>query len=126
MESAVHYSPVRSDQRFKAVERALVLLDGGNESLPHHILDISRGGLSFRYLGQRLKRGMLQTISLYHDRELIVADIPIQSVSDYRLRDNLVPVRRGSVQFGDLDQETEGKLERFINQFTEAPLSAAS
>lgn len=122
MESRIQYSPVRQFQRFKAMDRALILIDQGPESLPYHIMDISEGGLSFRYLGQRLKRSKVKKISLYHDHELIVDDLPIQSISDYRLRDNLVPVRRGSVRFAQLDEDKLSKLESYIRSFTEAPL----
>ncbi len=126
MESRIQFSPVRNYQRFKAMDRALVLVNQGPESLPYHIMDISEGGLSFRYLGQRLKRSDIKAISLYHDYELIVDNIPIKSVSDYRLRDNLVPVRRGSVRFDTLDDEKLNKLQSFIQNFTEAPLPVAS
>lgn len=122
MESRIQYSPVRQYQRFKAMDRALVLVDHGPESLPYHIVDISEGGLSFRYLGQKLKRSEVKKISLYHDYELIVDDIPIKSISDYRLRDNLVPVRRGSVRFAEMEEEKLSRLEKFIQSFTEAPL----
>ena len=122
MESRIQYSPVRQYQRFKAMDRALVLVDHGPESLPYHIVDISEGGLSFRYLGQKLKRSEVKKISLYHDYELIVDDIPIKSISDYRLRDNLVPVRRGSVRFAEMEEEKLSRLEKFIQTFTEAPL----
>ena len=122
MESRVKYSPVRSYQRFKAMDRALVLVDQGPESLPFHIMDISEGGLSFRYLGQKLKRSEIKKISLYHDYKLIVDDIPIKAISDYRLRDNIVPIRRGSILFKDLDPEKLSKLETFIREFAEAPL----
>ena len=122
MESRAKYSPVRSYQRFKAMDRALVLVDQGPESLPFHIMDISEGGLSFRYLGQKLKRSEIKKISLYHDYKLIVDDIPIKAISDYRLRDNIVPIRRGSILFKDLDPEKLHKLETFIREFAEAPL----
>lgn len=122
MESRIKYSPVRQFQRFKAMDRALVLIEQGPESLPYHIMDISEGGLSFRYLGQKLRKSGVRYVSLYHDHELIVDDIPIQTISDYRMRDNLVPVRRGSVRFADLDLEKQQRLEAFIRSFTEAPL----
>ena len=122
MESRVKYSPVRSYQRFKAMDRALVLVDLGPESLPFHIMDISEGGLSFRYLGKKLKRSDIKKISLYHDYKLIVDDIPIKAISDYRLLDNIVPIRRGSILFKDLDPEKLSKLETFIREFAEAPL----
>lgn len=122
MESRLTYQPAREHQRFKAVHRALVLVDQGPESLPYHIMDISENGLSFRYLGQKLRKTDVKEISLYHDFELIVEGIPVQTVSDYRLQDNLVPVRRSSVSFKDLTKEQQNKLEQFIQNYTEAPL----
>ena len=122
MESRVQYSPVRSYQRFKATDRALVLVNRGPESLPYHIMDISEGGLSFRYLGQKLKRSDVKEVSLYHNEQLIVDDIPIKTISDHRLRDNIVPVRRGSIRFQELEPEKLSKLEQFIQRFAEGPL----
>ncbi len=122
MESRIKYSPARNHQRFKAISRALVLINTGPESLPFHIMDISEGGLSFRYLGPKLRRSAVKAVSLYHDQELIVSDIPIKSISDYRLSDNLITVRRGSVQFDDMDPEKLGLVELFIRNYTEAPL----
>lgn len=125
MESRFQYSPVRENQRFQAVDRALVLIDRGPESLPFHIMDISESGLSFRYLGQKLKKTDIKELSLYHNHELIVDKLPVRSVSDYRLKDNLVPVRRGSVRFGPLSDEQLLKLKTFIRFYTKAPLPIA-
>jgi len=122
MDNRLKYQPAREHQRFIAMHRALVLVDTGPESLPYHIMDISESGLSFRYLGQKLKRSVIKEVSLYHDYELIVAKIPVQPVSDHRLQDNLVPVRRGSVSFKDLNPNQQSQLERFIQNYTEAPL----
>lgn len=122
MESRTQYSPARSYQRFKAAERALVLVNRDPEALPYHIMDISEGGLSFRYLGQKLNSSEVKEISLYHNDQLIVGDLPIKAVSDYRLRDDMVPVRRGSVCFKDLGPEKLSKLELFIQKYTESPL----
>lgn len=122
MESRLKYQPAREHQRFVAAHRALVLIDSGPESLPYHIMDISESGLSFRYLGQKLKRSKITEVNLYHDFELIVEGIPVQAVSDYRLQDNLVPVRRGSLIFKQLNTEQRSQLERFIQNYTEAPL----
>lgn len=122
MESRIQYSPAREKQRFKAVDRALVLIDRGPESLPYHIMDISEGGLSFRYLGQKLKRGDVKEVSLFHNHELIAEELPIKAVSDYRLKDTPVPVRRGSVQFDTLTDEQQHQLRSFIRLYTQAPL----
>lgn len=122
MESRLKYQPARENQRFIAAQRALVLIDNGPESLPYHIMDISESGLSFRYLGQKLKRSQIKEVNLYHNFDLIAEDLPVQVVSDYRLRDNLVPVRRGSLTFKELTPEQQSQLERFIQNYTEAPL----
>ena len=122
MHSRLEYSPIRENQRFQAIDRALVLIDRGPESLPFHIMDISEGGLSFRYLGQKLRRADIKELSLYHNHELIVDKLPVRSVSDYRIKDNLVPVRRGSVRFGNLSEEQALKLKAFIRFHTKAPL----
>src|SRR6056297_1072841 len=119
MESRIQYSPVRQHQRFKAKDRALVLVNNGPESLPFHIIDISEGGLSFRYLGHKLKRSEVKSVSLFHNHDLVVKDLPIKSISDHRLRDNLVPVRRGSVRFAELEDDKLSKLEHFIRDYTE-------
>ncbi len=125
MESRVQYSPAREHQRFAAMDRALVLINQGPESLPYHIVDISEGGLSFRYLGKKLKRAEIHKVSIYFDSELIVDDLPINSISDYKLQDNLVPVRRGSIIFQELSPEQLSKLENFIKKYTKAPLPFA-
>ncbi|WP_303721854.1 PilZ domain-containing protein [Malonomonas rubra] len=122
MESRLKYQPARAHQRFKAAHRALVLIDTGPESLPYHIMDISESGLSFRYLGQKLKRSEVKEISLYNDFDLIVESIPVRAVSDHRLQDNLVPVRRGSLAFRDLSPDQRSQLGKFIQNYTEAPL----
>ena len=118
MKSHSTYLPVREHQRFKAMQRALVLFPQSPEALPYHIIDISQGGLSFRYLGNKLKSSEISEINLYHEYELIVDSIPIEMISDYRLRDNLVPVRRGSLSFSRLDKEQKAQIETFIKSFT--------
>ena len=108
----------RGRPRFKALERALVLPQGA-DLLPYHIIDISDGGLSFRYIGKKIKKKQITPVSLYHGEELIVGDLPAKVVSDLKLRDNFVPVRRGSLCFGSLSIEQRDKLSIFIEQFTE-------
>ncbi len=122
MENRLTYQPVREHQRFKAIDRALVLVRHCPECLPYHIMDISEGGLSYRYLGQKLRRAEIKKINLYHDFELIAEALPVQPVSDYRLHDHLVPLRRSSVHFKDLTDEQQGQLQQFIRKYTEAPL----
>ena len=119
MKSQPSCQQLRADQRYSAKQRALVLFPQGEDALPFHIIDISNGGLSFRYLGKKLKYAEIDKISLYHEFELIVDSLPVTTVSDSKLRNNLVPVRRGSIRFSKLNPEQQHKLARYIQQHTE-------
>jgi hypothetical protein len=122
MESHSSYQPVRGYQRFKAQERSLVHLPLDSQALPYHIIDICEGGLSFRYLGKKIKTSKIPPINLYYEYELIVGDLPVKEVSDHRLRDGFVPVRRRSLRFGSLSIEQHNKLSTFIERFTKRQL----
>jgi hypothetical protein len=122
MEAHSVSQPVRGYQRFKAHERALVHLPQDPQALPYHIIDICEGGLSFRYLGEKIKTSKTKLINLYHESEMIVGELPVEVVSDYRLRDGFVPVRRRGLSFGSLNIEQHNKLSTFIEQFTKRQL----
>jgi hypothetical protein len=114
--------PVRRYQRFKAQERALVSVPLDSEDLPYHIIDICEGGLSFRYLGKKIKTSKIPPINLYYEYELIVGDLPVKEVSDYQLLDDTVPVRRKSLCFKSLSIEQRNRLSSFIERFTKPTL----
>ena len=122
MENHSSDQPVRRYQRFKAQERALVSLPLDSEDLPYHIIDICEGGLSFRYLGKKIKTSKIPPINLYYESDLIVGDLPVKEVSDYQLFDDVVPVRRKSLCFESLSIEQHNRLSLFIERFTKPPL----
>jgi len=122
LENHSSHQPVRRYQRFKAQERALVSLPLDSEDLPYHIIDICEGGLSFRYLGKKIKASKIPPINLYYESELIVGDLPVKEVSDYQLFDDVVPVRRKSLCFESLSMEQQNRLSLFIECFTKPPL----
>ena len=109
----------RESPRFKALPRALVFFPQDPETLPYHIVDISDSGLSFRYLGESIKYTGIFSVSLYHEYDLVVSDLPVKDVSDIGLSDGHVPVRRGSLCFESLSFEQQNKLVTFIEGFTE-------
>jgi hypothetical protein len=112
-------SKIRKHPRHKVVPRALVLVKQEQDALPFHIVDVSKGGLAYRYLGSRLKRSEIGKINLYLESELIVEGLPVQPVSDLCLSQNAIPLRRGSFRFGDLDADQYAQVERFINTYAE-------
>ena len=109
----------RESPRRKALSRALASIPQGPETLPYHIVDISDSGLSFRYLGESINYTGIFSVSLYHEDDLVVSDLPVKDVSDIGLRDGHVPVRRGSLCFESLSFEQKNKLVAFIEDFTE-------
>ena len=113
-----NYQPFRRYQRFTAKARALVLFPVITQNLPFHIIDICDGGLSFRYLGKKIKTSKIPPINLYYEFKMIVGDLPVKEVSDYQLRDDIVPVRRKSLCFESLSIEQHDRLSFFIELFT--------
>ena len=122
MENYSGYLPFRKSQRFNAQERARVFLPLDSRELPYHIIDICEGGLSFRYLGKKIKTSKIPPINLYYEYELIVGDLPVKEVSDYQLLDDTVPVRRKSLCFKSLSIEQRNRLSSFIERFTKPTL----
>jgi hypothetical protein len=111
--------PTRDHLRVKALPRALVFFPQGPEVLPYHIIDISEGGLSFQYLGEKIKRTGTFSVNLYHEHELIAENLPAKEASDIQLRNGLVPVRRASMSLESLSDEQQDRLSNFIKGFTE-------
>jgi len=110
----------RESPRFKALPRALVSIPQGPKTRPYHIVDISDSGLSFRYLGESINSTGIFSVSLYHEDDLVVSDLPVKNVSDIGLVDVYVPVRRRSLCFESLSFEQQNKLVNFIEGFTES------
>ena len=119
MKSQLSYQSGRVHHRFKSGHRVMVQHSQDAESIPYHVIDISKGGLSYRYFGRKLLSSQIDKINLYCGHELIVDAIPVEPVSDYRLRDNLIPVRRRSFRFGALSREQISKLENILQNYSE-------
>ena len=120
------YRPFRRYQRFTARARALVLFTVDSQNLPFHIIDICDGGLSFRYLGEKIKTSKIPIISLYYEFELIVEDLPVKEVYDNQLHDDILPVRRKSLCFESLSIEQHNRVSFFIERFTSRNLDEFS
>jgi c-di-GMP-binding flagellar brake protein YcgR len=115
-------SKIRRDPRHKGAKRAFVLVPENSDALPLHIVDISKGGLSYRYLGE--KKFESKKVNLYHESELIAEGIPVKSISDNRLQNNMLPLRRRSLRFEELSPLQNEQIERFIAVFTENTLAS--
>jgi len=63
----------RSHQRFGAMNRALVVVS--DNGLPFHIIDISLGGLAFRYIGKDQLAGAVTEISILYGDKISCEDL---------------------------------------------------
>lgn len=106
-------SEKRRDKRYQVEGR--VLARAG--SLPHglfHIIDISQNGLAFRYLGNDELPAPVRRIDLVYEENLVLAQVPVQPVSDCSLACGYIPMRRHGLKFGELTEELKGALRQFI------------
>ena len=85
------------------------------------IIDISKQGLSFSYVGSTEQPNSSFEIDIiFPDRTDYVEGIPCRSVSDSEIDPEMgycIGTRRCGVQFGELTDDQRAKLERLIHGF---------
>ena len=119
----------RKHKRFQVQENTFALLRAQVSKLGR-VIDISKGGLAFRYvsIGERLK-GPLELDLLSHHRDFDLNKIPVRIISNFEIVGKKpftyrsITLRRVGVQFGELTQRQKSKLEYFIQNHAigEAP-----
>ena len=115
----------RKNRRFRVQERAFAVF-GTQVSELGQITDISRGGLSVRYIahGDRSKGSSELEIYLA-DKSFSLKKVPFKSVWDFEIADQFpsspITMRRRGVQFGLLTQEQIPQLDYFIRNYTGVP-----
>jgi hypothetical protein len=117
----------RKHERYLVPTGSFVSL-GNNGSILGQILDVSMGGLAFRYIGENSSNGshldMFSTEHHFHLRK-----VPFRSVTDFEI-DNLLlckiggrvhphcrTMRRGSVRFHKLSRKHKSQLKHFLENF---------
>ncbi|MEW6290109.1 MAG: PilZ domain-containing protein [Thermodesulfobacteriota bacterium] len=109
----------RRHPRFSAHERALVAVSGDDSGLPYHLIDISEGGMAFRYLGETPLSLTGSRMDIYLDECLHVGRLPVTVVADRQLPGkDFIPKRRCSVRFGKLTPAQQLQLQTFIRCHT--------
>jgi c-di-GMP-binding flagellar brake protein YcgR len=104
----------RRHPRFTARERTLVEVTGDEFGLPYHLVDISEGGMSFRYLNASPLPLTGSQMDIYQDAELYVGRLPVTVVADRQLADDTLPKRHCCVRFEKLTQAQQIQLKVFI------------
>ncbi len=117
----------RRFRRLQAPQNAFALLRGPDGRLGQ-IIDISKGGLAFRYAGNggQPKRSFQLDIFLAN-KGFHVEKLSFRTVSDFEVNNqnpaNSVIMRRRGIQFDELNQGHISRLEYFIENYALGPLS---
>jgi len=122
MEVKKEFVEQRKHKRYLVKDRAFAVL--GPDALKLcHMIDISKGGLSFRYFidSEELAEELFDLGILYGD-DFYLEKIPARVVSDNVIENNsyfssIIMKRRG-IQFGDLTRRQKEQLEYFIENNT--------
>ena len=115
----------RRYKRFQAESGAFVVPKASKRRI-WQILDISRGGLAFRYIpfGEEIMESSELEI-LTRDTLFFLEKIPYRSISECDIHEEHLSnyqLKRHSVQFGDLTNNQISRLEHFIQNHTVSEL----
>lgn len=114
MEKRMDVDDRRSHRRYKATAGVFAV-----NSKFGQIIDISRGGLSFRYVERRgWPKELFEMGVLYGDDDFCLDNLAIKTISDCVVANGLSSystiIRRCGVQFGELTPKQIRDLEYFI------------
>lgn len=122
MESTQQSNRRRTHPRYQAKDRALAMVSSAPAGMPYHIIDISKGGLAFRYLGEKMEGQQITQLDLYYNDALCIKDVPVTSVGDCWTGSDLTDIRRNCLAFTGLTSEQQAQLDLFIKQYTLSPI----
>jgi len=119
MKSNQQFDVIRRFPRYQTKDRALAMIAQPPAITPYHIIDISKGGLAFRYLGERVMGDDIAVMDLCYNETLYVKGVPVKSVADCWTGSHLTDIRRKCISFEDLNTEQQEQLELFIKLYTQ-------
>jgi hypothetical protein len=108
----------RQHKRYLVKERSFAVL-GPKALRLCHLIDIGRGGLSFRYFADKDEmNGETNALDILCGENYYIEKIPARNVSDRQLSPDQpfgsLAMRRRSVQFGEMTPAQVEQLENFI------------
>ena len=111
----------RQYERYRAMDRDLVLIGSDTDGVLYHIVDISKGGLSFCYIGESELTRQLSEISIIVGNTFCLDALSVETVSDKQLRRGQIgAMRRRGVRFGKLTPSQESLIDDFLKRYTVA------
>ena len=110
----------RRHTRFQVPKSAFVGF-GPYDAKVGQVIDVSMGGLAFRYVGTEEPSNGELSIFLA-ERDFYVGQIPFRTISDFEIAGKTsstsVTLRRSGVQFEKLTDHQTSQLEHFLNSLT--------
>jgi hypothetical protein len=115
----------RKHKRFQAWNGAFVALGPYSLKLGQ-IVNMSMGGLTFRYFGSRKPSKMKTESKIFIDNGFCLDDVPLETVSDCEAKRGpfaSLVMRQSRVQFGKLTQDQRSQIEYFIHNHTASAMA---
>ncbi|WP_432823719.1 PilZ domain-containing protein [Trichloromonas sp.] len=107
----------RKDRRYQTRQRTLARLSTAPDVL-FHVIDISCGGLAFRYLGDHKLNEHPGELDIHFGDNCTLSNLPVTSVSDAAIEYGYIPMRRRGLQFTDLSPGRKAELDHFLANCT--------
>ena len=86
------------------------------------IIDVSKGGLSCQYLGDKEMPVSQTSLDIYYQYKRLLSDVPNTTIDDFVMpvteSSDLTPMRRRNIQFGNLPANQLSQLEKFLKDET--------
>jgi hypothetical protein len=115
----------RAHQRYQVPTNSYVSL-GSDDRVLGQIIDISLGGIAFRYMGSQKLPDESHLDIVLTEGDLYLSKVPFKTVSDYEIPNTVLcktvdpiprscrTMRRSGLQFGDLTPEHRVQLEYYL------------
>lgn len=131
MTESVEFFEQRKHKRYQVPSGSFVAL-GTGDAILGQIIDISMGGLAFRYIDTKeLAHADESYLDIFMtEHNLCLIRVPFKTISEYEIANTVVckmvdgippgcrSMRRGGVEFGELTSEQRAQLEYCIQNHT--------
>jgi len=116
----------RKHKRFKVHENVFVAFRSRLAKFGN-IVDISMGGLGFRYLADEYESdGVFELYIFSASHDFYMDKVPFKTISDFEMVNDVpfssVIMKRSSIRFGELTDRQISRLEHFIQNHTTGEL----
>ena len=114
---------MRKFTRFKVKDLSFALLKTVFYEELGEILDISKGGLAFKYLvGENQIKEAVELDIIHAHNSFHMKKLPCKTISDFEIINGVdfssLKMKRHSVKFGELDNNQISELDYFIKRYT--------